>query len=147
MPTFPRIIPLSGTDLQRQFIQAHNRLLANEIHSTSDQKRVFLEGTHAVSVWHGQIADEATMLALTTVSPRSVFPMDMCYRIDRDAIWLCVDNRGETLPDWFEWKAMMSTEDEDVLDGGAASDEFADIVDGGDAGDEFIIIIDGNPYI
>jgi len=150
MPTFPRIIPLSGTDLQRQFIQSHGRLLANELHTTSDQKRVFLEGTIVAPVFHGadlSVGDEATMLALHETSDRSVHPFDMCFRTDigdTGAVFVCISNRGETIDDWLQFPVGGGSSDDGVIDGGDASSALTDVIDGGGSY-EPSIEIEGTP--
>jgi hypothetical protein len=100
---------------------------ANEIHTTKDQKRVFLENVLVASVYHDGVADEASMLALNATAERGCWPMDMCWREDTSTVWLCVAAHGATLAtDWIEFSAggggmtnPMTTAG-DIIIGGAA---------------------------
>jgi len=96
-----RIQPLTCLDRYRIAAELFEKLLPGEIHTTSDQHRIFCEGRLAGPVWHESVDDEAMMLELT-LDPtwgngRGVFPMDMCLRTDFDLprIFICVANRGE----------------------------------------------------
>jgi hypothetical protein len=96
-----RIAPLTGTEAMRQLKAA--LIEANEIHTTKDQKRVFLENVLVASEFHDGVADEAAMLALNTTAERGCWPMDMCWRVDSGTVWLCVADHGADLVDWIEF--------------------------------------------
>jgi hypothetical protein len=139
-----RIVPLTGTDENRQLVAAAGLLRSMEVHTTDDQKRLFLENRHIGGpVNHGEVDSELEMLALTTGSQYSVFPSDICYRTDTLSFWICWSNRGELGSDWREFSVGSAGVTE--VDGGTAVDEFTDLLDGGDAGDEFTDIVDGDP--
>lgn len=140
-----RVLPLTGTDLERLATEAANELLEGELHATLDQNRVFYQGYHVGPVWHGLVADAAEMLTLTVEAERGVFPMDKCYRSDRGSVWMCITNRGEALEDWLELSSG-SGGSEDIVDGGDTT-ELTDVLDGGDASNEPAVEIDGNPPI
>lgn len=147
----PSDIPLSGTDQFRLEAQAGGLILDNEIHSTSDQHRLFLEGYLVGPVWHGNVLNEEAMLALTTNPTddpyfRGVFAMDMCYREDVEAVFMCISDRGQTIDNWIAMGANLNLDA--ILDGGNGSGSNIageDELDGGDAGDEFDDIVDGTP--
>ena len=91
-------VPLTGTDFLRLLTTA--LILPNELHTTKDQRRVFLENVHVAPVWHGTVADESAMIALNVTSERGCFPMDNCYRADTSSVWVCMTNRGAEPADW-----------------------------------------------
>lgn len=93
-----RVTPLSGSDAARLFTAGLRE--PDEIHTTRDQKRLFLEDYLIGSIWHGSVADETAMIALNSTAERGCFPMDKCYRTDTSSIWLCMTNRGESAADW-----------------------------------------------
>lgn len=99
-----RHVPVSGTEAKRAPRAA--KILANEIHTTSDQRRLFMQNVLlSGGVWHGEVADEAAMLALDSSSSRGCWPLDMCERADTETLWVCVSNRGGLLTDWREFPA------------------------------------------
>lgn len=97
-----RTVPTTGTDRQRLATLAADLFVLNELSTTRDQNRLFMGGSHLLSgsVWHGELASEAAMLALNTSSTRGCFPLDLCYRTDEDKAYICVSNRGALLADW-----------------------------------------------
>lgn len=101
-----RTTPVTGSDAQRLFlVNLGGILLENEIHTTLDQHRLFMDGDKLLSggAWHGIVADESDMLALNVMSERGCFPMDMCYRTDVNRVYLCVAGRGLHDIDWISW--------------------------------------------
>lgn len=96
-----RIIPLTGTEANRQ--TAAGSVSANEIHSTSDQKRLFLQNTLIAPVWHGIVADQTARLALDTSSTRGCWPGDECYQSDTGIVYRCISNNGAATGDWFAY--------------------------------------------
>jgi hypothetical protein len=95
----PRIVPLTGTEAERATSAAS--VLAQEIHTTTDQKRVFLENKIVAPLWLGTVANEAAMLALSG-GTFGCWPGDLCYRSDTGTAWRCIADNGEDLADWFE---------------------------------------------
>lgn len=57
-----RIVPLTGSEASRTTKAA--LISAGELHTTSDQQRVFFENRILAPYWHGLIADETAMLQL-----------------------------------------------------------------------------------
>jgi len=100
-----RVVPLSGTDASRVAVLTAfpDKLQAGEVHSTSDQNRLFLNNKIVASLWLGSASDEAAMLAKNTSFTYGCFPGDFVNRIDTGTVWICVSNRGEDLSDWFEF--------------------------------------------
>lgn len=95
-----RVIPITGTDIQRKNVLAAGLLLPTELTTTRDQKRVFFGGEYPVGpTYLGTVTTEAAMRALNAGS-RGCFPMDVCYRSDTSSLWICVSNRGALLTDW-----------------------------------------------
>ena len=97
-----RIVPLKGTDLARQQVAAAGKIREGEIHSTTDQGRLFLRNTLVGAVWHGSVATEAAMTTLDSTSARGCFPNDHCFRTDLGVVMLCVTNRGGAASDWVQ---------------------------------------------
>ena len=97
-----RIVPLTGTEEERQLVTGS--ILPNEIHTTSDHKRVFLQNVPIAPVYHGEVASEAAMLALRYTSPRGCFAGDMCKRTDvpTATFYLCVSRDGREAVDWVQ---------------------------------------------
>ena len=95
-----RTVPLTGTNARRLRIAALGLLLADELHTTTDQKRVFLENVPIAPVWHPDAATEAAMLALATTSSRGCWPADMCVRTDLPALCICRSGHGAAPSDW-----------------------------------------------
>ncbi len=113
------------------------------IHTTEDQHRSFFEDYNVAPVWHGQVDDEAAMLALAnpiTGSPRSVWPFDMCFRTDTLSVWVCINRSDEdaggavALSDWFEFPLGTALGVFDTLFGGFFGDILSDFFLGGDFG-------------
>lgn len=101
-----RTVPLTGTDQYRILFAASSLLKDNELHTTKDQVRVFLQNNFVgPSIWHGDIDDEAAMILINTTSGRGCFPSDLCNRLDTESIWMCISNRGESADDWVEFGA------------------------------------------
>lgn len=141
-----RTVPLTGPDIARQAIEAAGLLLDNEIHTTSDNHRVFMEGHHVGPVWHGTVVGEAEMIGLYS-SERSVFPMDECYRSDTKSIWKCIANRGQAATDWYDTQVTGGIITDDILDGGPFDGDFPDdITDGGDFVSELDDEVDGGDF-
>lgn len=110
MPNRKPVIPLTGTDEDRLTLETQaDTIVAGELHTTSDQKRLFLNGTHVAPVYHGAVADTAARIALNASSSRGAFPGDSCRQTDTGVFYFCVLNRGEDNSDWIP-----------VEDGGAA---------------------------
>ena len=142
-----RVIPLTCEDIYRIACENLGKIIENELHTTSDQHRIFMDGYHAGPVWHGTVTNEEAMLELTLPvedggSIRGVFPLDWCYNASTGSFWMCITNRGETIEDWREFPA--GTASEDIVDGLHALDELEVVLDGGNADSEFDDIVDGN---
>lgn len=99
---------MGGSDFLRLLTTALRE--EDEIHVTTDQKRIFLEDHLASPVWHGSVTGEAAMIALNTTSTRGCFPMDQCFRSDTSTIWICITNRGTAAGDWRNTNAGVSAE-------------------------------------
>lgn len=96
-----RIIPLTGDEIDRQVAAAN--VLYGEIHSTSDQKRLFLENVLMAPVWHGTVTDQTARLVLNTSSTRGCWPGDECYQSDIGIVYRCISNNGASPGDWFAY--------------------------------------------
>lgn len=94
--TVTRIVPLTGTEANR--VTKAASVLAGEIHSTSDQKRVFLQNELIAPVYHGTVANTAARIAIS--STRGVWKGDMCYQTDNDSIYLCITSPGTSDGHW-----------------------------------------------
>lgn len=94
-----RIVPLSGSEADRQTKAAS--IWANEVHSTNDQKRLFLQNKIVAPLWLGTVANQTAMLALNG-GTYGCWPGDTCYRSDKLTTWLCISNNGGLIGDWFE---------------------------------------------
>lgn len=95
-----RLIPLSGTEAQRASASAS--ILTNEVHSTSDQKRLFLQNEVIAPYWHGDVASEAAMTALSS-STRGVWRGDSCRRTDlSNRYFFAINNDGSNATDWVD---------------------------------------------
>jgi hypothetical protein len=57
-----RLVPLTGSEASRTTKAAS--VAAGELHTTSDQQRVFFENRIVAPYWHGSVADETAMLRL-----------------------------------------------------------------------------------
>ena len=57
-----RIVPLTGPEASRT--AANAQVSPHEIHSTNDQRRLFLENAIVAPYWHGSVADETAMKRL-----------------------------------------------------------------------------------
>ena len=86
-------------------------LIPQDLCATTDRAGVWLQWTMLAGfpVAHGEVADEAAMLALHTFgmdsadnpSPRYVAPGDSCLRTDDPGWrWYCLSGHGLTLSDW-----------------------------------------------
>lgn len=105
-----RVVPLTGTEAERQLAAQYVRDM--EIHTTTDQRRLFLQNQAIAPVWHGEVATEQAMLDLHLDSNRGCFPGDMVKRIDLSppTVYLCVLHDGRLLADWVPF-AIMPEED------------------------------------
>lgn len=121
--------PRSGSEAQRAYTEAHDQPLTDEIHVTKNQKRVFFEHNIVAPRFHGEVADEAAMLALNATSAYGCFPADTCYRADTESEWVCQTGRGTTLVQWYNRAAIL--EIESILSGGSFISIPTDIVSGG----------------
>lgn len=108
-----RVIPLTGTEAQRQTAAAS--VLANELHTTTDQKRVFLENRIVAPVWHGSVANQAAMLALNG-GTYGCWPGDVCLRSDVNAVYRCITNNGTSSGDWVPVGPLRQSSVADVSD-------------------------------
>ena len=129
-----RIIPLTCEDQYRLAAEFFGKILPNELHTTSNHKRGFIQGFVIAPVHHGNIENEAAMLALNVDSPNTVivgeapngrgcFAHDTCYRLDTDSLWICLTNRGESIVDWFDFGQSGLSEVSDTIDGLNAANE------------------------
>ena len=94
MSTRPPVVPVRGTEANRAAIATdHPELVAvGEQVFTTDQQRLWLRDTTAwllisAPVHHGDMADEAAMLALATTATAGVWPGDTCYRADNQTTY------------------------------------------------------------
>lgn len=95
-----RITPVTGTEAARQ--AAATNILSNEIHTTTDGKRMFFENEIIAPVFHGSVANEATMLSLAT-SARGTWRADTCIRVDlANRMFMCLNNDGSNASDWID---------------------------------------------
>lgn len=127
----PRVTPVTGTDADRLEAGYAGLFLKGEIHTT-EQIRMFLRNRYIGPRWHGEVADEAAMLALNTSSPYGCFPADKCLRIDTSppTVWECISGRGTTLAKWMPYAGSELTED--ILSGGDFIGTSSDEIVGGD---------------
>lgn len=95
-------IPLTGSDRQRLNDVAFGGIYDNEFHTTNDHFRAWLSGTNVLSggKWLGEVADEAAMIALYTTSPLRCYQNDLCYRLDLEVAFRCINGKGQTADDW-----------------------------------------------
>ena len=129
-PILHRIIPLTGTEANRQAVNTAGLLIANELHTTS-QGRQFLKLASGdlfigPSVFHGGASEEAAMLAINATSVRGCWPTDECLREDTGTIWKCISNNGTSPGDWIDTNPSdlaPSTYYEPVSDGDSADPE------------------------
>lgn len=102
----PRSTVTHGTERNRVATLAAGYFTANEIYATTDEKRVFLDGSLLVGpVRHADVINEAAMLALNATNSRGCFPCDFVKRTDTGTMWMCITNRGALLTDWFEFSS------------------------------------------
>ena len=110
---YERSRPITSTERQRKSNAAHATpaatLHAQEIHTTSDQSRIFRNHIHVGgTVDHGTVADSAAMAALggTSYTPgtaaRGVWAGDTCWRADEDVEYQCIAGSDDTA----EWRAV-----------------------------------------
>ena len=89
-----RIRPITSTERQRQSNEAHattaEALHPQEIHTTSDQLRIFRKHVHLGPVDHGTVASALAMAALGTTATRGVWPGDTCWRSDEGVTYQCI---------------------------------------------------------
>lgn len=95
-----RIVPLTGLEIERELFELFGLVFPNEVHTTEDQKRIFIENVVAGSVFLGDVASESEMLLLSGSHSRGCFAGDICIRTDEDAVWICKSGKGESLSDW-----------------------------------------------
>lgn len=138
----PRVVPLTCEDVYRLACEALDLIKTNELHTTSDHHRIFMDGFHAGPAWHGIVSDAVAMINLRNTSSRSVHPIDFCYRTDTGSTWMCITRRGQEVVDWLEITG--GSTGADIIDGLNAAANLTDIVDGGSAADEYTTIVSGN---
>jgi hypothetical protein len=93
-----RIIPITGTEIEREAAAAS--ILPNELTTTNDQRRLFLQNYLVGSVWHPGVTSQADMLNLWLNDARGCWPGDLCQRTDSSEIYGCMTNNGQQLADW-----------------------------------------------
>ena len=93
-----RIIPITGTEIEREAAAAS--ILPNELTTTNDQRRLFLQNYLVGSVWHPGVTSQADMLNLWRNDERGCWPGDLCQRTDSSEIYGCMTNNGQQLADW-----------------------------------------------
>lgn len=101
MPNFEdanRLVPLSGTEGDRN--SASGQILGDEIHSTSDQQRLFLENKNLVTVFHGSVATASARLSLNANSNRGVWIGDLCIQADTGEFYICKVDKGLYSSSW-----------------------------------------------
>ena len=109
------LIPLNGTEDQRQACVAEDLIDHNELNATTDQFRLFLGDIPVTSVWHGVVTlDE--MLDLFNTEDRGCFPGDMCVCSNTNTLYLCIARVGLDLADW---QALITVSTDVTLGGGS----------------------------
>lgn len=94
-----RLIPLTGTEANRQAVASD--ILPGEIHTTSDQVRLFIRNAIVAPVWLGVVGSDDEQTNLRNTHPRGCWPGDTVQRSDLgDAIYLCISRNGQELTDW-----------------------------------------------
>ena len=97
MATPTRIIPLTGPEADRDLVAAE--VLTNELHTTTDQKRFFMENTFlGPALHHPDVVNETARLAMTPT--RGVWPGDTVVQTNTGVVYKCVSNNGELASDW-----------------------------------------------
>ena len=94
------LIPLDGTETQRQACVARGLLTDPELNVTTDQHRLFAGDYLIAPVWHGSVT-LAEMLDLFNTEERGCFPGDMCFCTDTNTLYLCIARLGLDIADWW----------------------------------------------
>lgn len=95
--TQSRIIPLTGPEADRQTKSAD--VMADELHTTRDQRRVFLENNLVAPVYH-TAGNTSARLGLNSSAARGCWPFDICRQTDTGDIYICISNNGGASGDW-----------------------------------------------
>lgn len=117
------VIPVTGTDRQRLVVQALGKIAANELHTTKDSKRLFLEGVCISPKYLGVVANTAARIALNVTHSKKCYPLDFCKQTDTGLFYVCVTNRGELDADWTPYTAQSPTRFEPVTNGDPVNTE------------------------
>ena len=92
-----RIIPLTGLEADRDAQSA--KVLTNELHTTTDEQRFFMENTFlGPALHHPDVANEAARLTMTPT--RGVWPGDTVLQTSDSVVYKCISNNGEAASDW-----------------------------------------------
>jgi len=91
-----------GSEALRLYCAAKGLLGIAELNYTTDKKRLFVGNEYVHGHHHGEVASQASMLALSATTARGCFPGDTCVRIDTQPSvpWVCVSGLGKTIGDW-----------------------------------------------
>lgn len=112
--SYERIIPIRGSEVSRRAHAASvtsgaNAMQPGEYHSSTDAAgftRHFISHRHVGGyLYHGDVADEAAMLALDRPAyGHGCFPGDTCRRTDLPGspVMLCIGGYGTTAADWVQ---------------------------------------------
>lgn len=96
-----RTVPLTGSDGMRLLAEKYGQIYPNEVHTTDDDRRSFLEGfLIGPTTFHGIVATTAQLLLLNALSIRGCFPNDTAYVESERISYACISNRGEDAADW-----------------------------------------------
>lgn len=96
-----RIVPLTGLEIDRQVFETEKLSKPLEIHTTKDQKRIFLENHHVGGGrFLGEVANPGEMLNLSTSQARGCFEGDKCYRTDVGVLYECIATPGDIPSSW-----------------------------------------------
>lgn len=110
-----RTLPITGTERQRQIVVDLGLLLANEVHTTEDQKRTWMMGEDGIDVMTGPhiflggVVSESAMVALTDIHERGCYAGDKVFRLDKRKVFECIHDKGELFEEWATVRAHNTT--------------------------------------
>ena len=111
MSTTNGVYPRTGTEAQRYWEQTEGADFGSvpigqaEIHTTSDQRRLFLNHLLISGAMIHRAADAAGMFALDSTEARGCWPADICLRADTGHVYLCTGGNGADAVDWLDISA------------------------------------------
>jgi hypothetical protein len=110
-----RICPVTGTEVQRLWIQNHGTgeavMGASEVHTTRDQYRTFLNHHLTSGGKHlGAVANSAARIGFDAANPAvGCWPGDTIKQTDTGMFFYCITNHGESDEDWIQVTSPSST--------------------------------------